>query len=281
MDNLSKVKELKINEDNVLFSEDGSFSKKVHLLEGENNIKIVAVDFAGNQKIETLTIYVDTIAPEIFITIPNEVNEKVLNISGYVKDEGISGIKNFSILINNNNVELSKSLTFSYELNLKEGENLINLEIEDNAGNKTIKNFIVNYVKKIEKIIIRLQIGNKIIYINDSPQEIDVPPQIVEGRTLLPIRWVAEPLGAEVSWDGLEKKVTVTLKSTTIELWIGKNIAKVNGVDTPIDPNNPKVVPMIISGRTMLPVRFVAENLGCKVDWDPNLREVKITYPGE
>jgi len=47
-----------------------------------------------------------------------------------------------------------------------------------------------------------------------------------------------------------------------------KNIAKVNGVDTPIDPTNPKVVPMIISGRTMLPVRFVAENLGCKVDWD-------------
>ncbi|MGB9844104.1 MAG: copper amine oxidase N-terminal domain-containing protein, partial [Caldisericia bacterium] len=99
-----------------------------------------------------------------------------------------------------------------------------------------------------------------------------------EGRTLLPIRWVAEPLGAEVGWDGVEKKVTVSLKENLIELWIGKNIARVNGIDTPIDPNNPKVVPMIISGRTMLPVRFVAENLGCKVDWDGITKTVIITY---
>ncbi|MBC7195279.1 MAG: copper amine oxidase N-terminal domain-containing protein, partial [Caldisericia bacterium] len=45
-----------------------------------------------------------------------------------------------------------------------------------------------------------------------------------------------------------------------------------------IDPSNPNVKPLIISGRTMLPIRFIAENLGCKVDWDPNLKEVKITY---
>ncbi|HQN49014.1 MAG TPA: stalk domain-containing protein [Caldisericia bacterium] len=130
-----------------------------------------------------------------------------------------------------------------------------------------------------KKIVLMLQIGNLNMYINDNPQQIDVPPTIVEGITLLPIRWVAEPLGAEVGWDGNEKKVTVTLKNTTIELWIGKNIAKVNGVDTPIDPDNPKVVPMIISGRTMLPVRFVAENLGCKVDWDQDTKTVTITYP--
>ncbi|HRT37203.1 MAG TPA: copper amine oxidase N-terminal domain-containing protein [Caldisericia bacterium] len=128
-------------------------------------------------------------------------------------------------------------------------------------------------------MVLKLQIGNKTMWVNDNEIEIDVPPQIVEGRTLLPIRWVAEPLGAEVGWDGDEKKVTVTLKDTTIELWIGKSIAKVNGVNTPIDPTNPKVVPMIISGRTMLPVRFVAENLGCKVDWDQDTKTVTITYP--
>jgi hypothetical protein len=89
---------------------------------------------------------------------------------------------------------------------------------------------------------------------------------------------VAEPLGASIGWDANEKKVTVSLKDTIIELWIGKNVARVNGVDTPIDPNNPKVVPMIIQGRTMLPVRFVAENLGCQVDWDANTKTVTITY---
>ncbi|MCX8094746.1 MAG: copper amine oxidase N-terminal domain-containing protein [Caldisericia bacterium] len=63
-----------------------------------------------------------------------------------------------------------------------------------------------------------------------------------------------------------------------MELWIGEKIARVNGINTPIDPNNPKVVPMIIQGRTMLPVRFVAENLGCKVEWESTTKTVTIIY---
>ena len=123
-----------------------------------------------------------------------------------------------------------------------------------------------------------LQIGSKIMYVNDGPLDIDVPPIIIEGRTLLPIRWVAEPLGAEVGWDGVERKVTVSLEDIHIELWIGKSIAKVNGVNKAIDPDNPKVVPIIKDGRTMLPVRFVAENLGCEVGWDADTKTVTITY---
>ena len=117
------------------------------------------------------------------------------------------------------------------------------------------------------------------MYVNDTPLEMDVSPIIVEGRTLLPIRYIAEPLGATVGWDGTEKKVTVSLDDIFIELWIGKNAARVNGVEKPIDPNNPKVKPIIVPpGRTMLPVRFVAENLGCKVDWEGETRTVIITY---
>jgi len=109
-------------------------------------------------------------------------------------------------------------------------------------------------------------------------EPLDVPPQIIEGRTYLPIRWVAEPLGATVIWDGIEKKVTVQLKDVVIELWIGRNLARVNGNYKFIDPDNPKVVPLIIEGRTMLPIRFVAENLGCKVNWNPLTRTVAIIY---
>ncbi|MGB9844066.1 MAG: stalk domain-containing protein, partial [Caldisericia bacterium] len=221
-------------------------------------------------EIEILTP--DKNPPSLLVTIPSEVKTSSLNISGKVTDE--SGIK--YLRINGKDVQVKSDGTFSYTLTLNEGSNKIVFEAEDTRGNKISKEYYVNYVKKI---VLKLQIGNQIMLVNDRKQEIDVPPQIIEGRTLLPIRWVAEPLGATVGWDGVEKKVTVTLKSTTIELWIGKNIARVNGVDTPIDPNNPKVVPMIISGRTMLPVRFVAENLGCQVDWDSNTKTVTITYP--
>jgi len=74
----------------------------------------------------------------------------------------------------------------------------------------------------------------------------------VLGRTMLPVRYVADPLGAKIGWSQAEGKTTITLGETMIELWIGKS----------------KVVPLIVGGRTMLPMRFVAENLGCTVEWN-------------
>jgi hypothetical protein len=96
----------------------------------------------------------------------------------------------------------------------------------------------------------------------------------------LPIKWVAEPLGASVAWDAAERKVTVVLGTTTVELWIGRSTARVNGSSVAIDPENPGVVPLIVSGRTMLPVRFVAEQLGARVEYDAADRRVTITWPG-
>jgi outer membrane protein assembly factor BamB len=132
--------------------------------------------------------------------------------------------------------------------------------------------------EKKETVII-LQIGNSSFTVNGIPNTLDSPPVIKNSRTLLPIRAIIESLGGSVSWDATERKVTVSLGSITIELWIGKYMAKVNGVDTPIDPENKKVVPEIISSRTMLPLRFVTENLGCDVKWDGTTKTITITYP--
>jgi len=123
-----------------------------------------------------------------------------------------------------------------------------------------------------------LRIGQTKFTVNGNPRTLDSPPVIKNGRTLLPIRAIIEALGGSVSWDAAEKKVTVSLGSTTIELWIGKSIAKVNGVDTPIDSKNSKVVPEIINGRTMLPLRFVTESLGCDVQWDGTTQTITIIY---
>jgi hypothetical protein len=116
--------------------------------------------------------------------------------------------------------------------------------------------------------------------VNGSTRPLDSPPIIKNGRTLLPIRPIVEALGGTVGWDGAEKKVTISLGSTTIELWIGKNTARVNGVSKSIDSTNSKVVPEIINGRTMLPLRFVTENLGCQLQWNPNTQTITITYQG-
>ena len=143
----------------------------------------------------------------------------------------------------------------------------------------TSNNTIEAVFEKSETVII-LQVGQTSFTVDGVPNTLDSPPIIKNSRTLLPIRAVVEALGGNVDWDVTEKKVTISLGSNTIELWIGKSIAKVNGADTPIDSTNSKVVPEIINGRTMLPLRFVTENLGCDVQWDGTTKTITITYSG-
>lgn len=128
--------------------------------------------------------------------------------------------------------------------------------------------------------VLRFYIDSKQYYVNNSPATMDIAPVILNSRTLLPVGYVAEPLGADVGWDPSEKKVTIGQGSRLLELWIDTSTARVDGVNKSIDPDNPEVVPVVLPpGRTMLPLSFIAENLGCKVEWDGVAREVRITYP--
>ena len=66
-------------------------------------------------------------------------------------------------------------------------------------------------------------------------------------------------------------------KGTTVELWIGKNVATLNGKSVNIDIDS-KVMPIIRSGRTLLPLRFVAEALALDVRWNPTTQAITITF---
>lgn len=97
-------------------------------------------------------------------------------------------------------------------------------------------------------------------------------PVIQNGRTLVPLRAAFEALGATVEWDN-EKRAAVSQKDdVTIVLEIGSDIMKINGQDKKLD-----VPAEIMNGRTMVPVRAVAEAFGCNVEWDNKARAVIIT----
>ncbi len=111
------------------------------------------------------------------------------------------------------------------------------------------------------------------VYINVFGKTIknDVAPIIVGDRTMLPIRVVAEALGADVDWDAELQKVTITKGDTVIELFIGETTAYVNGKAVQLN-----VAPFIDNDRTYLPVRFVSEYLGAVVHWDADTRTVTV-----
>jgi len=148
----------------------------------------------------------------------------------------------------------------------------------NSAGNSGYSNE-ANAATHAQRIGIRLYIGKTSYYVGSQRMEMDTTPIISDSRTLLPIRYVAEAIGASVVWNSSEQKTTITLDGNVIELWIGRNTARVNGLNKLIDSQNSNVKPIIVPpGRIMLPLRFVSENLGCTVDWNSSLQEVKVSY---
>jgi len=129
-------------------------------------------------------------------------------------------------------------------------------------------------------IEIILTVGKQEIVVNGDKKTIDAAPYIKNSRTLVPIRFVTEAIGANVSWNDKTKEVTISYQDKTIILQIGNPYATVNGVKLPIDKDNLKVVPEITSGRKFVPIRFVAETFGAKVDYNPQTREISIKIGG-
>lgn len=93
----------------------------------------------------------------------------------------------------------------------------------------------------------------------------DLPPVIKEGRTLIPVRAVVMGLGAEIEWDEEERLVTVTRGDTTVEFYIDDTVFYVNGEKWELD-----VPAQLISNRTFVPLRYLAEALGKRVKYDDN-----------
>jgi serine protease Do len=132
--------------------------------------------------------------------------------------------------------------------------------------------------------VVKLWVGNSVMSIDGVRQPIDAQgtkPIIVESRTLVPIRAVIESFDGSVAWDADARKVTVILKENTLELWIGQSSASLNGYSLPVDSANPKVFPIIVSGRTMIPLRFVAESFGIDVQYDDKTKMITLTYVAE
>ena len=100
----------------------------------------------------------------------------------------------------------------------------------------------------------------------------DQLPQIVNDRTLVPLRAIFEALGAEVNWNAQTRTVTATKGETQISLTIDSDQLYVNGTAKTID-----VAAAIINDRTMVPVRAISEALSCNVEWKPDTRTVEIT----
>ena len=122
---------------------------------------------------------------------------------------------------------------------------------------------------------ITLQIDNPNMTVGDVQKEIDpgigTKPIIQNSRTLLPVRAVVEEMNGNVGWNNDTREVTLSRGGSTIVLTIDSTTAYLNGAAQELD-----CAPIILNGRTLLPIRFIAESFGYTVGWEPNERIVTI-----
>lgn len=118
--------------------------------------------------------------------------------------------------------------------------------------------------------------GDITLQLNGRIVNTDVAPIIENDRTLIPYRALLESMGADVLWDPDARMATAILGSRRVQVTIDNATGFVNGITKTMD-----VPPKIVNSRTLIPVRFVLENLNCKVDWEAETRTVIITAPEE
>lgn len=131
-------------------------------------------------------------------------------------------------------------------------------------------------VQAAEDTLVILKIDNPTMLVDGTSKEIDpgngTTPVLVNGSTLVPIRAIIESMGGTVEWTETEKKVTVSLNGKVVEVWLDKNTARVNGLEQQV-----RTAPTAINDRTLLPLRFVSENLGLCVNWEESTQCISIS----
>ncbi|WP_295149014.1 stalk domain-containing protein [uncultured Peptoniphilus sp.] len=164
------------------------------------------------------------------------------------------------------------------DLNAEVNPNNFNIKINDYGKNPKIT---FKFGDKIASLplydentrLIKMKINDVNYTVNGEKKKMDAKPFISNSRTLVPLRFIVEAIGGDVSWDGDNRVVTVNSHGKELILPIDSKTIKVDGKDIAIDQ-----AAIIKGDRTYVPIRFIAENLEMNVNYIHESREIEISY---
>ena len=224
---------------------------------GSGRTKRYTVSFNtnGGNKITSQTVAKDNSAKE-----PTAPIKENFEFAGWYTDKELTTKDDFT-----------EKVTKSFKLYAKWTE-----QKQENGGSEDVVNNNSGNENKESSNTIVLTIDEHDALVYGTTKTNDVAPKVVNDRTMLPARFIAENLGATVEWDGEKQLVTITGKNekqedVTILITIGSDYAKVNGEDVKLD--SPAFVE---NDRTYTPIRFISENLGATVEWNETEQTVTI-----
>ena len=224
---------------------------------GSGSTKRYTVSFNtnGGNKITSQTVAKDNSVKE-----PTAPIKENFEFAGWYTDKELTTKYDFT-------EKVTKSFTLYAKWTEQKQENVGSEDVvNNNSGNEN--------KESSNTIVLTIDEHDALVY--GTTKTNDVAPKVVNDRTMLPARFIAENLGATVEWDGEKQLVIITGKNekqedVTILITIGSDYAKVNGEDVKLD--SPAFVE---NDRTYTPIRFISENLGATVKWNETEQTVTI-----
>ena len=273
---------------------------EVSLEEGENTITVLGRDQACNEIEMVYTIIRDNTPPNIDVVSPEDGStyETYEFVNIRVKSESTASVfVNGSVAAVVEETEDGMAI-FEGEVELGEGPLKVTIEAKDVAGNSATKDMTLYAENPVETIRIKLWPNSPKFVINNEqvddlnpmPMTKGALPKDLWGNTYMPVRAILEALGAKVDWIDAERRVDIRLGDNFLQLWLRNDpkndkMARLNGKDIlvtgqPAPGEEPPVLyPTIVSGRSMLPLRFACEALGADVNWIASEEAIEIVYP--
>lgn len=151
-----------------------------------------------------------------------------------------------------------------------EGEVEENNQIPPDSGEEEIKTPETTDEDLLNKVILTL--NSKIALVDGKATELLTAPVVMEGTTLLPLRFVADQVvGANVGWNSETRTVTITKDGTEVIVTIGSKIAKVDGLELEL-----LAAPMIDSNTTLVPLRFISEAFNISVNYNNEAKTITL-----
>jgi hypothetical protein len=222
-------------------------------------------DIAGNVTNFVRTVRLDSVPPVITKAGPSMTSSTV---HAELYEVRVTVNETSTVTVNGQPMTQA-SPEYVATIPLQKGVNEVTVRAVDAAGNEGVLSWNVT---RADTLTIRLTANMATAIVGDEERSLDAPPIIVSGVTFVPLRFIGEALGAEVTWSPALQVVFLVKGSSQIQLTVGSKLAIIDGRITQL-----LEAPRIQNGRTMVPLRFISEAFGADVTWDQATKAVTVS----
>jgi hypothetical protein len=230
------------------------------------SLSLYARDLAGNATAFVRTVHVDAMPPVVQLVTPSALDsttsEVTQIVSFHLSEPGTA-------LVNGVTAADTKGL-WSVPVDLVDGKNEITIVARDFSGNQST---LLLTIERRQQTVIQLSVGSATATVDTQSLDMGAQPVLLKsGTVMVPLRFVSEALGATVEWLPAMQIVSLRRGDTSIQLQIGSKTALID-----LRPMSLLEAPIIVGGRTLVPLRFISEAFGADVAWDQQTKRVTIT----